>query len=1783
MLKGKTMENINTPIELRSWLEKLGQYTLSDDRSFLEKSQEILKGEKNLVKKVGEIVLGDGKPLEKERDLHLRAALNYQLIIKKDEWNDLCRLLPIDLTPPMSLKALDYVEKVQKFTQRVVDSVDEVAQKGMTSKLISTRFLSAIDTVQQNTTNAIEKLKFVAIADKKMKDTDAQNLDAALKAHAEYLNALSTLPLMVNSLLNTIAKRNGINFLPQQNAEVLASLTLSLNQAVLGDGYDGLKGIINTAVMVAMPQLPLSSVALQELADEFCPTLDNLIKTNQAFEQAKKQVLPEDNLARKILLRTINVQFDSFSDFCQTTLLDPFNAIGVFGRSGSFIAKGTELLQKYFDIQSFNPADLLNIFEPDELKSLEALFTPLRSDPDRMPSSVKTAMAYLSFYDLANKSGYSDEMLKIFFKDYMIKNKVISQDDDAEYTKYQAFKTEIDAIKDQDVKKSMHQTIDVQLSTLNFADAEKNKSFVDVLCIFNRLNHLDRQIQLFIESPTDFPLTTSEVVAILQELQQVNNAPEALKSSLNPVIETILFKVEKALFSPLVEGGIDKKIKVDKAFNKELKTIYAKLIDNQTLSSSDLKAIDACFGTSAEYKDLKSQHDEISLLRKQLGKEKVNPLPFDAELPLTTREITRNGIKLALTSGRADIVLKALSQRLTELEISCDDLISLSSDPSDLRTLCLNKIAYIREVRGSIDSLIARTVTVAGLEKLTTDIMTFTDPMTAVNDAVNQAALNPLSTMGSVVSGLLSFDLGVLNGPNNNFMSNLLRFGLNQIGLDQSAAVRMYQAKDTFSRGLDEKAIPALMSLVGNPFSFDNLVPRQEVLMDSMVTHLTNYAQNSEGIRQWIPSLGSLTGFPFIDTIATQVMSNYRIQAFMKTNKNQSAAFLRDRLYPLIGIEIQRMVQEKALDVAENKEGTGPKERDAFVFIYLQYCAIKKNNPKLKDTDLTKLFHLILNDLLKDKNFEERDRIIAIFSSKFKALDESLAIEQTKSIRDMKKATEDEMQFLITHLDFNDPTNDKLIRYAIINNMLLNAEKASTQLTAQAASKMQQTTISSLSHLLEKLEKNPKSNVQPVAVLAPEVDEKSVLIKEILPGLQLVKRNHLTELQKELIKSMSLVTHEIDGLTISLEREKKEPSFGRLNLFTLHDSYKNNRVAEVIRVLGAVIGGPITLVLAWSGFIASIAAFSTGASLGVLLLGSLATMGIVPAIALGARLLWKIGVEINSNLDVFRSIRNNDAYSLPTKIFYSLGLALKCLGLGLAKTLFSDAIIKSIGIVKLKSKGIRLLSTIRNSVTSFRNLFRRHPTEETVRNEESQLKTLEQSMLELKQLVDIQINKPNQATYAAIIEAIAKIRPVMNATKTVLESSRMDGRKNDTRSVPEGLVSLSNLSNSFKKIEEFMASVETINKIEKYGITNASDSALNPLSPQSVKDMAPEHPLVNVASFVTHQEAKREEARVLALKEAAPEKAKALELMVSKERVNVSNLLKGLMDNHQMKSLLHPDVQIDKALALHQTHINSLRDAKKVINDAVETTNQIFLQAELASDQGILWNGDATRAAENAEASLEKMEKEFKKASTYAKQEADEIAMASLREEEDLFSSAKAFVDEIKAMNNITLDIVLEMMDESDADKEEIGSDFLSDQKDIEEQFSDILRLLRQTKSLDCDETTIGKGELNILNELRQKRLDEMLTELSSKASELNAYMETARKQIEEKQATSDDESEQELEEEENNSVSWFQRWVFGASTPSNLSKHGMFADNSLKKTIHNEETREEIKKNKLS
>ena len=1777
------MENINTPIELRSWLEKLGQYTLSDDRSFLEKSQEILKGEKNLVKKVGEIVLGDGKPLEKERDLHLRAALNYQLIIKKDEWDDLCRLLPIDLTPPMSLKALDYVEKVQIFTQRVVDSVDEVAQKSMASKLISTRFLSAIDTVHKNTTNAIEKLKSSAtdpvIGDKKIKDKEAQNLDAALKAHADYLNALSTLPLMVDSLLNTIGKRNGINFLPQQNAEVLASLTLSLNQAVLGDGYDGLKGIINTAVMVAMPQLPLSSVALQELADEFCPALDNLIKTNQAFEQAKKQVLPEDNLARKILLRTINVQFDSFSDFCQTTLLDPLNALGVFGRSGSFIAKGTELLQKYFDMQSFNPADLLNIFQPDQLEILENLFTPLRSDPDRMPSSVKTAMAYLSFYDLANKSGYSDELLKIFFKDYMIKNKVIIQDDDVEYTKYLAFKTEIEAIKDRDVKKSMHQTLDVQLSTLNFADAEKNKSFVDVLCIFNRLNHLDRQIQLFIESPTDFPLTTSEIVAILQELQLVNNAPEALKASLNPVIETILFKVEKAIFCPLVEGAIDNPVDAYKDYNKELKTIYAKLIDTQilsSLSSSDLKAIDTFFNKSGKYKDL---NDTIFALRQQLGKEKENPLPFDPDLPLTTREITRDGIKATLTG--AEIVLQALSVRLTELEKSCKSLISLSSDPSDLRTLCRNKIAYICEVRDSIDSLRKRILLEP--DKLTTDIMAFTDPMTAFNQAFNQAASNPLSTMGNVVSGLLSFDLDVLNGTDNNFMSKLLQFGLNQTGLDENAAVRMYQAKNIFTRGLDEKAIPALMSLVGNPFSFENLVPRQEVLMDSMVTHLTNYAQTSESIRQWIPSLSSLTGFPFIDTIATQVMSTPRIKAFMKRNMNQSAAFLRDRLYPLIGIEIQRMVQEKALAIAENKKDTGPKDRDAFVFIYLQYCAIKQNNPKFKETDSTTLFDLILKDLLKDKKIEERKRIIAIFSSKFKALDESLEMDEKKSKQDMKKATEDEMQFLITHLDFNDQTNDKLIRYAIINNMLLNVQKASTQLTAQAASMMQQTTISSLSHLLEKLEKNPKSNPGLATVDAPEVDEKSVLIKEILPGLQLVKRNHLTELQKELLQSMPLVTHEIKGLTISLEREKKEPSFGRLNLFTQHDSYKNNRVAEVIRILGAVIGGPITLVLAWSGFVTSLAAFSTGASLGALLLGSLATMGIVPAIALGARLLWKIGVEINSNLDKFRSIRNNKAYSLPTKIFYSFGLALKCLGLGLAKTLFSDAIIKSIGIVKLKSKGIGLLSTIRNSVASFRNLFRRHPTEETVKNEESQLKILKQSMLELEQLVDQQINKPNQATYAAIIEAIVKIRPVMNATKTVLESSRMDGRKNDTRSVPEGLVSLSNLSNSFKKIEEFMASVETINKIEKYGITNASDSALNPLSPQSVKDMTPEHPLVNVASFVTHQEAKREEARVLALKEAAPEKAKALELMVSKEGVNVSNMLKGLMDNHQMKSLLHPDVQIDKALVLHQMHINSLRDAKRVINDAMETTNQIFLQAELASDQGILWNGDATRAAENAEASLEKMEKEFKKASTYAKQEADQIAMASLGDEEDLFSNAKALVDEIKAMNNIILDNVLEMMDESDADKEEIGSDFLSEQKDIEEQFSDILKLLRQTKSLDCDETTIGKDELNILNELRQKRLDDMVTELSSKASELNAYMETARKQIEEKQATNDNESEEELEEEENNSVSWFQRWVFGPSTSSNLSKHSMFADNSLKKTEPNEKTGHDIKKNKLS
>lgn len=250
---------------------------------------------------------------------HLHIAFRRQVILKTAAWEELCKEVTEDhLFWQGDLANQARLENIRKFAQSVVDDVKAVKTESWGMRLIKTGYLSKLDKALENS----EKAKAY------LNDPDNKEALKVLDAHIQYLNKLLILPFKLEEFFMKLAEDSGHNYAGQKNAEVLASILSTLQ---LCTEEDTLIPMLITAVKIAMPTLPVGGDLLNKLQTDLLPYINTLVQNSQTFEAAKSQFFSHSLLkggkdkadARKELLATMGVQFDSLQDILTNCLLDP--------------------------------------------------------------------------------------------------------------------------------------------------------------------------------------------------------------------------------------------------------------------------------------------------------------------------------------------------------------------------------------------------------------------------------------------------------------------------------------------------------------------------------------------------------------------------------------------------------------------------------------------------------------------------------------------------------------------------------------------------------------------------------------------------------------------------------------------------------------------------------------------------------------------------------------------------------------------------------------------------------------------------------------------------------------------------------------------------------------------------------------------------------------------------------------------------------------------------------------------------------------------------------------------------------------------------------------------------------------------------------------------------------------------------------------------------------------------------------------------------------------------
>lgn len=1386
--------------------------------------------------------------------LHLHAALRQYRILEKETWDGL-----FSENEPKDIVKLekddDFLNKVQQTAQILLTTVVQAVERdNIGVKLLKTGFLSTLANAREKTQDLIKGLKAIDVAARH--ETETVFLEA-LEAQEDYLKLLEDFPFVVEKSLLALVKNNkGYNYEPKKNALVLAKLIDTMGEAEFTS--ESLTSALHVAAQIAIPNLPLDGNALG-VTDETLDFIKKMIKKGNDVKEKKANLTLagayKQTKSQNTLLSSAGVEFDSLSDLASKTLLKPYQDLMEMGNGVAQV--GESFLEKTYTDQiialSGGFDKILNVFHknpdlcPAWLKEINDSYSNaivqqgvagvagVRSFFSRMASlmpqqlfvshwfsskdsvsafwrklkapgvmdlnEIKREMAYLSFYELVTDAALQDseKLRKKFFDSYM---KTLGIEG-ADFTKYQTFAETANA---------NFQCLNLTLVQQIKQGQSPEKKYHEMLCMINTLKHVEQSFEYYkndvqLDEPVDIGKLLTGLKASLEAIDAQAPLGEFNTEFLAPAVDRILLGYQQKHFIPLLEKTIGF-VKANSTSHL-MPAIYSKLQSNQNLSSKDLKHL-CQFLQSNEANsarpELKSAYDKIGLelsLIKELTSKRhiVHKKVDDDKFKKTPHQVLCDKTKVIIESLQPVII--AMRDKLElQKDTIVEPLEEMLSKDSGLYTVSQKKVAYI-------DSLMLM------LNQLNTSIdsnkANIAHNIASLPVEVKSLAENPLQIVEqldprTLISQLVPFALQMDMMPNN-IDGSLFRKLIDSVK-DHSSFAQVVDAREEFLKAQKQHSTPELRSQLGDPLSMANLLPKQEELMDQVVTKM--FAFGGEVAQSWffdftknvaknISSMKYENAFSYcfnplaVNIVKDILESNWAkdkwqgvIEALVKQyegaiadSTSALAQAARDKIYPLLGIEIQRALQAKALKYV-NEDDADENDRDAFAIFYLQYRAIKRENPALdKRGCVTYLF--------EGSDEQPKTKIL----KKFQDLDDDYRVQE--------QAEDNTFEFLLAKVDFSSPKNNDFITMALYNRLLvMSLETADEEQYSKS--------FKALTEIMKQKDDQiaNKAAEEAPAAAAPAVDAKDIpqalmLMKALTPSVNLMKTLSIKKLNNALVECKKAVKSGLDEREEKLLANENEDVkfFGRSVLAVEADRTNPKRTA--FKVL-SLIWEWSSIISAWTVAGASIAA-GTGFTNAALFFagftgvaGIVATGGTVAIVLFALGLTYKIVKEFAQQSPAFKAIWSPDStHTGLGKFGLTLALGLKCLLIASVKAVIGN---------KLFSEASDFLAL--KAIERVRGWFRVYPTKLVVESEKNALDSVHAAIIDLE-------TKLSSSDVADIETAFDTLTRAMDSAKEVLKTNH---GINDERT-PNYDKTLLAYQAKYAKLNTIMSNLKDIYKAEE--------------------------------------------------------------------------------------------------------------------------------------------------------------------------------------------------------------------------------------------------------------------------------------------------------------------------------------------------------------------------------
>nr|HAT8714391.1 hypothetical protein [Legionella jordanis] len=1481
---------------------------------------------------------------------YLHVAFRHQAVLQSKEWSDLCtEVLEKGHGLDWDSKNEELYQRIVSFAQSIVTEVTEASQDNWAVKLIKTSYLSRLDKARRSCEHAI---RFINAVDETQSDVSVSQVlgvDAprekyteALKAQRAYMDSLLALPFVLEKTCLSLAKNTGVHYQPRKSAEMLAAALDCMNQGMKLYGVDRQDFIIKglkIALDITMPNVQGFDAQLQEtITSDLLPFINKILDAALQLEEKKKAIFPsseldgdEISLARKRLLATLGVNFESLQTILLETLLIPAQqcsdaVAGVFGLAQAAVAaaQNPNPLDRVFEVKTaFSHFDRLSslcnevdpALLPAWLVQTNNYYQDLRGHAsnagkvvqvvvdglgvfynyalsfipqsvrhyvsranaltrvfqviDNSPLEYKTdkLMAYFAFYELAKTSEIEEVLKERFFAAYMdevVKSKPDLVRQEFLYKNYLAFEAQMNAKfnlatplnsrianypKSNDMTASL---ISVLEENVGSSDLQK----LDVLMLLYRLQHLESQFELNWQRE----LQLNNFGPIFKELaagaKQAKESPHPVHQAfqrefLNPAIQRMVGKYQEEKLVPALESMLDSRAPSLGGHYHKLRSIYSKLREDIVWSPEDWRTFKECCRLDGKFQWAEFQALKVAAL--ELGnhsKKEANNNHW-----LTPRENLRKQTEESFETVKPVIsnMLKLIQERLDEQELSCKKLQKLSKN-NDVLDLCQKKISYINALNQLINALLYDLEHDQKLRAHISTLLSADAVQVTQEELLRQVNVSALGKLLRLAWNALPNATNGASAVNDNFVFNLLKYYF-----ADSVIGNVLEKEQAFASALDKEPIPALIAKLNDPLAESNLLPSQEKIMDALVNNMINVADEtiipwganylaniaSKVVKQ---NLAQLLPYPFLVNLAMVVIQSETVQEqiapiFNDLMSEYSGIVLdkasefkeeaKKRLYPVLGIEIQRTLEESALHYAQNPEGASDTERDAFIMYYLQYQQIKLNNVEF---NAAKTIEYLFPQLLRKKTIDINGMVDAL-ENQFKKFDQFLpsSPDDEPAIAE----TESQLVFLISHIDLSDPDNDKLVKLALINRILIMAIDTAEQISnPEKIMSLQQTAIQQMAAALEKIkvlhhEQLVEQNkaLAGIQIDSEEMDDegfimlnaanKDSMYETLAVANTRIRKMQLKNLKTKLAETQKLVSKEMDERQAMLD--SKEPLLGiSIAEWEYHKS-------KPIRLLYIVLSNSFevfSLMFTWLSLLLPILAGS-----GVLegLLTALGVTGAIGATAtpIGAiifgvialaRISYKLGMEIWNRRDEFTQINQNPSFWRRAGLT-SL-LLLKCLGLAIAKTLLTDYLVAELSTYFAFGPFERL-----------RNAFRIWPSRERVSEEQRVLNELKTQMSKLNDLIDEQNafldGKAAKDCQAELNESVDAITKSLKETRDYLNQASF----NDARRSPgmDFQLSLEQLDASFNSLKQEVMQLSQLNRAQS-GFSQVVDNSEKPLA-----------------------------------------------------------------------------------------------------------------------------------------------------------------------------------------------------------------------------------------------------------------------------------------------------------------------------------------------------------------